>query len=461
LSLRGIRRLGSLAVPLTVFALSACGGGGGSSTPSVPPTATPAPVTTATPAPNPTASGDAFAYAGSLTQTFTVYGTPAPAPSPSATPMPVSTPWISTVTQNVTQNVTVASGQSFNSQSGLTGFTTKETDAGQQTTTTVTSQTYLSYAPDSSRPNGVDVTEIGTSSSDSNGVSFQSALASGNGVVNKFPGLAGAQWTNGAARTDTEKDPDGQTTTTTYAADGSYQEQILYPEGGNVSTVQANSDGSGVYQFPVSGNTFSNSSLTINAPVSGQIQVAYQFYVPHSFPQFGAVMVPLWYPQTPPVLASDTYVDEGPATLPSSCSAATAYQSPSLEKIVETKNRLDTVFGEYETEQVTQYTNPSYGLVCTVVNDDLKSYYDYSGQAGFSFDWSPTPLLDTTVTETLALQSAQFASSAASHRTAQSISTHILPQPSLARTRMILAAIHARHIRALYVSTHSGTRQSK
>lgn len=445
MSFRCIRRLGLLTVPLTLVALSACGGAG-NSTPAIVPTASP----TATPAPNPTASGDTFAYTGSISQTFTLYGTPPPAPAASATPEPTSTPWVSTTSQSVTQDVTVSTGQSFGGQNGLTELSAKETDAGQLKTTTLTSQTYLAYTQDPSRVNGVDVTEIGTSSTDSNGASLQSLFGNGNGTVEKLPDVLAAQWTNSAARTDTEKDSDGQSTTSTYAADGSYNEQVTYPEGGTAS-VQSNADGSGVYQLPITGNTTSPSSITVNAPASGQIQLAYSIYVNGGLPQAGAFTLPVWYPQAPPVLASDTYVDLGPATLPASCNAGSVYQSSPVEKIVETKNRLDTIFGEDETDKITQYTSSSYGLLCTVVNDDLKTYYDYSGQAGALFNFSPTPLRDTAVTETLALQSAQFATASAARRSTQSIAQRasILPRPVLAAPRMILTAARAHALSAM------------
>ena len=462
LSFRRSRRYGFLTVPVTLLALSACGGGGagGGSTPAVVPTTSPA--ATATPDPNPTASGNTFAYAGTLIQTFTLYGTPAPAPDPSATPQPTSTPWVSTISQAVTQSVSISSGKSFGGQSGLTDFTAHETDASAQKTTTVTSQTYLSYSPNSSRANGVDVTEIGTSSNDSNGVSLQSVAGSGNGIVEKLPTVAGAQWTNGASRTDTESDPDGQTTLATYAGDGSYQEQITFPEGGNALAI-LNADGSGLYKLPVTGVTTAPSTITVDAPAGGQIQLAYEIYAHGSLPTAGAFELPVWYPQTPPVLASDTYVDEGPTTLPSSCNAGSKYQSVSVEKIVETENRLDTIFGEYETDQTTQYSSPSYGLLCTVVNDDLKTYYDYSGQGGAYFNLSATPIRDTSVTETLTLQSEQLAAASLARRSSQSIVPHISPRPSLVRARMVLAAAHAEHVRALYARAHSisGMRQPK
>lgn len=448
---RRTRLLGFLAGPLTVIALSACGGGGGNSTPAVLPTLSPTP----TPAPNPTASGDTFAYSGSLTQTFTVYGTPAPSPDPSATPEPTATPWVTALSQSVTQNVTISTGKTFAGQTGLTDLAAKETDAGQLKTTSVTSDTYLAYAQNASRANGVDVSEIGTASTDSNGASLQSVLGSGNGIVQQLPTVPGAMWSNSAARTDSEKDPGGEAISTTFAGDGSYQEQMVFPEGSTASA-QAYADGSGVYQLPFAGVTTKPSSITVNAPLDGQIQLAYEIYPP-GLPQAGAFTLPVWYPQGTPVLASDSYVDEGSATLPSSCNAGTAYQSAAVEKIVETKSRLDTIFGEYESDRVTQYESPLYGLLCAVVKDDLQTYYDYSGQSSGAFAFSPEPLLDTAVSETLALQSAHLEpmSSTARRSAAQTAAGAISVRPSLARARMIFAAVHAKHVRALYARLHS------
>lgn len=456
MALRGIRRLGLLTGPLALLTFAACGGGG-NSTPAVIATPSPAPTATATPVPNPTAAGNTFAYAGSLTQTFTVYGTPAPSPAPPATPEPTATPWISTSSQTVTQNVTISNGQSFGGQTGLTEFATQETDAGQLKTTAVTSQTYLSFVQNSARANGVDVTEIGTSSTDSNGVSLQSVLGSGNGLTERLPNVPGAQWSNGAARNDSEKDPGGETIATAYADDGSYQEQLTFPEGGS-ATIQANADGSGVYQTPLNGATGAHSTITVNAPSTGQIQLAYELFG-FGLPASGAFTLPVWYPQTPPVLASDTYIDEGATTLPSSCKAASSYASSNVEKIVESKTRLDTLVGEYESEQITQYTSAPYGLLCVIVSDDLKAYYDYSGQSLGVLAFSPDPLRETVVSETLALQSEHVASMSTAKRTAQS-SSHsllVLPRPSLARVNMALAAVHAQNLRALYSRAHSNS----
>lgn len=428
------RTLGFVAVPLAVLAVSACGGGGGGSTPAVP--STPAALSTPTPAPNPTASGSAFTYAGTLSQTVTLNGTPAPAPGPT------STPWVTTTSQTVTQNVSVSTGATFGGTSGLTDFTTQETDAGQLQTTSVKSDTYLSFASNTSRVNGEDVSEAGISSTDSNGVALKSVPAAGNGVVEQMPYTLGMQWMNTAARTDTENDPGGETNVSTYAADGSYNATYAYPEGRS-SMLQVLSDGSGTYQIPLFGGFFLPSTLIVAAPSGGQIQVAIE--TEGQYPQAAAFTVPVWYPQTPPVLASDTFVDEGSSTAPSSCGMNATYQSASAEKIVETKMRLDPLLGELETDNITQYASSSYGLLCEVVSDDLKNYYDFSGQAGaiFAFGSPGAPMSETTVSETLALQSMHSATASAVHRGPQTMSQAILPRPSLARVRMIIAAAHA------------------
>jgi hypothetical protein len=467
--------------PLTLLALVACGGGGNSSTPGVLPTTTPAAATTPTPNPNPAASGDTFTYTGSLTQTFTLYGTPTPAPppppppgggpipvGPSPTPTPVSTPaatatpWVSTNSQSVTQNVSISTGQSFAGQTGLTELTTHESDVSDLETTSVTSGTYLSYANDASRANGIDVTEIGTTSSDSNGVSLQTTTGSGNGIVDRLPNVANSQWSNSASRTETENDPDGQSTTTTYASDGTYQQQVNNPTGQGASANMA-ADGSGNFSAQLGVTVVGNpatlfSGFTIAPPLAGVIDLGFTLRSSGQ-PAAGQLQLPDWYPNTFPTLASDTYADEGTTTLPSSCNVAPAYQSVSVEKIAETRNRLDSVFGEYETDNATQYTSPSYGLLCVVVSDDLKDYYDYSGQTSelYGIAFNSTPLTETVVTETLALQSAKLVSASAARRTAQTFASQLFARPSLARARLILKAARAHSVRALHSRAHSAS----
>ncbi|MGD1067773.1 MAG: hypothetical protein ABR975_13240, partial [Vulcanimicrobiaceae bacterium] len=390
--------------------LAACSGGGGSGG-SVAPAAAPTASPTATPVPNPrpAASGDAFTYAGTLTQSFTRYATPAPAPTDSSTPAPTPTPFVTTNTTTVSQSVAVGTGASFSGATGLVTFTTKETDAGATTTVTQTSTNYVNYLADATRTNGVDVTLVGNTDSTSNGLSDQTVEGTGNGVYDELPEVTNAQWAPTAARTYTENDPGGETFTQTYNSDGSYDASYSYPGGGS-GQVQANSDGSAVYSTNALGltSTANESAITIDVPSAGQIPIE-STIVGASFPQTQIFDVPVWYPSTPPVLASDTFVDQGPTSMPSGCGAASQYASAGTDAIVETRVRLDVVFGELETTTQTSYLASPYGVVCAVLHDDLETYYDYSGQTPYVVLFANVPVQSTILNETLGLQSATLA----------------------------------------------------
>jgi hypothetical protein len=441
----------SFAGAVLTAVLAGCGGGS-SSSPGVAPIASgslPPTPASASPDPRPTSAGDTFSYAGSLTEVFTLYGTPAPSPSASATPQPTATPWISTIQQSVSQNVTVSTGVSFASQTGLVDFKTDETDTTVHATTNVTSDDYITFVADPVRVKGQDVVLVGSTSSDSHGVSEQLTNGSGNGVFDILPEVPNSQWTNTASRIATENDPSGQTQTATYAADGSYQENVSYPEGG-IAQVLAYPDGSGIYQMPVGGDASNNSSITVNAANNGQIQISYSVYGA-GFPQAGGFQIPVWYPQVPPVLANDTYVDKGPASIPSSCNVAPIYTiTGGVNEIAETKMRLDTVFGELETDSTTEYVSSAYGVLCTIVRNDLKTYYDYGGQEDAIISFSPTPLTETTVNETLGIRSAHVTAASALRRAAK---------PSLAGVRTIFALARARQSHAIYTRILSRQRR--
>jgi hypothetical protein len=425
--------------------LAACGGGGGTG---ITPPSIPRPQ--GSPDPYPTAAGDTFTYSGTLTQTYTLYGTPAP-----VTPAPTATPWVTTAQESVTQNVSVTDGASFNGVSGLADFTTHETDAGQHATTTVTADEYLSFASDPLRANGVDVTEAGATSTDSNGVALETDVGGGNGILAELPEVPEARWTDSAARKQTETDPDGQATVATYNSDGSYDESVSYPEGGT-ATVQANADGSGVYSLPLEGDTAQPSSVTVNAPSGGQIQVSYAIYTGLSFPEAGGFSIPVWYPQVPPVLASDTYVDEGPASLPAACGVPGEYTSSgSIEKLAEVKTRLDTVFGELETDDVTSYVSNRYGVLCVVIADDLQNFYDYSVQSNAILSFNNAPLYETLVNETLALESEHLSPASISEQSPQAEAAATFALPSFARVRGIIARARIRRERLIFARLQS------
>ena len=110
---------------------------------------------------------------------------------------------------------------------------------------------------------------------------------------------------------------------------------------------------------------------------------------PSTSPGTGTIGV--WYPAEPPPLASDSFLDAGTAAVPAACGVPAKYGRTATE-LVEQTTRLDIVFGEYETTQRTAYVASPYGLICQVVSDDLKTYYDYN-----AFALESKPLTETVV----------------------------------------------------------------
>jgi hypothetical protein len=417
-------------------------------------TATPTPVPTATPTAMPSATANAFTYAGSLAQTFTIYGTPGPAVTAPATAAPTATPWVTAIQTTVVQAVSATSGATFGSVTGLTDIATSETDTTVHTATTSAAHAYVALVADATRIAGIDVTDIGTTSSESSGVSYSTTFGSGNGIVEELPPVPYANWVNNAARTATERDPGGQVTTSAYAGPGTYTENISYPEENGTAQAVTYSDGSGVYQAPVEGQTQQTSTITVNAPVvaasGNSINVGYSVYGA-GFPEAGGFTIPDWYPATPPVLASDDFVDEGPATVPSTCNVAAAYAAGTADAFIETKSRLDTLFGELETDSNTVYVSPQFGVLCTVASEDLKNFYDFSVQSSSLFSFSSTPIYETTVTETLGLTTAGVSGATASARAARigAARPSFMAMPSLAHVRALLAQSRLRMLHAL------------
>jgi hypothetical protein len=392
-----------------------------------------------------------------LTTSYTLYGTPAPAPNGSATPAPTGTPWVTTIVDAVTQSASAVAGASYDGQANLTDLVTNETDTSKLETTTGTTNAYLALVADATRASGIDVTEVGTTSTESSGVTLQTTFGSGNGIVEELPPVPNAHWENTAARTDIEDDPGGETLTSTYAPDGSYAETIVYPQGSPAATVQTQPNGTGLYATPVVGFPV-QSSITVNAPADGLIPIAYEIYG-LEFPLVGSFGLPVWYPNVPPVLASDVFLDGGTVATPSSCGAAAAYASAPAVELEETKIRLDTVFGELETLRATSYVSAAYGVVCTVLADDLKNYYDFSVQSDSLGTWSSTPLYETAVTETLGLTAASFAASTSSVRGARPAgATAVRATPSSAGVRAIL---FRSHLRALHAIEHAFARRAR
>ena len=117
------------------------------------------------------------------------------------------------------------------------------------------------------------------------------------------------------------------------------------------------------------------------------------------------------------------------------------------------------MFGELETLRATSYVSAAYGVVCTVLADDLKNYYDFSVQSDSLGTWSSTPLYETAVTETLGLTAASFAASTSSVRGARPAgATAVRATPSSAGVRAIL---FRSHLRALHAIEHAFARRAR
>ncbi len=432
-----------VSVSLVFAALAACSGNSSG----VPPAVAASPLPTAptpTPSPYPSASGDAFVYKGTLTQQFTVYGTPGASPSPGVSPAPTATPWVSNSNSSVTQTVTIRSNATFNGITGLTELDAKETDTGALSMYSIQSNQYLQFLTDASRSNGIDLMQVGVTASDSNGVQSTTTVGAQNGTLDQLPQVPAATWENSAARVTNESDPSGESISNTYAANGTYTGQTVLPENDTTSVIE-NADGSGSYVFPFYGA--SGSEVTISPVIDGAINITFKDTSSSGGVSWGSF--PAWYPTVPPVLASDTFTDAGVVAIPSACSVSASIGTQAT-RIDEQRTRLDSIFGEIENTTQSAYVVPPYGDVCVVTHDDLVTYYDYSGQTAYIFNG--TPLLETVTDETVGMQQATLVSAAeraAASRSA-TIGRELFVAPFSDRMRLVLAKQHLQFMQKMY-----------
>jgi hypothetical protein len=394
-----------VAVLGAAIGLAACGGGGGGN-----PGPAPAPGSY-----RPAVNGDAYGYAGTLTTSF-LRGALTTPPTPSPNPT-----FGQTTTAAVAQNVSV-SGATFDKIAGLYDFSTSETDTEPLKTSTSKLDAYFAYVASGAT---TLVELVGTTQTTSDGVVLQTLEGTGNGLVDVLPETTGAILpANDAALTTNETDPGGEATTRTVHADGSYSETSSFADGSTATAVE-NSDGSADYSFPLLGissaganTTFAVGPVTASSP--GPV-IPITVTIPAAISGTGStdvvnLPIPVWYPQSPPVLSKETYVDDGPATLPTACAVPAALASPARE-LTQTIVRVDTIFGELETWQNTTYTVAGVGVACVVLSDSVAQYYDFSGQTSTLIEVSSTPQQTTTVAETLGLTSATLAASGAARST--------------------------------------------
>ena len=298
------------------------------------------------------------------------------------------------VTQHVTTSAATIGGRAVVDYHGV------QTESGTGAATT-TYDAYVAQVPSSTR-SGSNV-ELVKESSSGSGIRETTSYGSGNGVVDQIPEVPQARWTNTATRTQSMANSvQGSSARDSYRADGSYDENAVPVEGLH-ATMQSYPDGNGVYQFPFQGGS-TNSSINLAPPNHGKIDLLFVNATQHVTAN-GKIGV--WYPAVPPPLASDSFLDAGSVAVPKACGVPAKYGRSATE-IVEQSTRLDIVFGQYETMQRTVYVASPYGMVCMVVSDDLKTYYDYN-----AFALESKPLTETMVNETLGLQQAKVPKQAA------------------------------------------------
>ncbi len=425
---------------------------------------------TASPSPSPSAAitgaiyhppdnGDTFAFAGTLTTTYA-------RPNQYPTPEPTQTAFAT-----VSQAVTVKNPATFNGTTNAVDFNDVETDvqtAPAQQTTSTTTDAYFTFS--NTIVTG-DFNELGFTATQDNGYTVTVAFGSGNGLVDILPETANATWSNTPALTTSATAPDGTTAQETVNGDGTYTESFVYPNVGAVTDTamaQSSLDGSGSYVTPDEGTLDGSAqSYTISAPSaatsSGTItettSVQPSPVASGATPTVTTTTIPNWIPTgyLGTALATESDVDNGATTVPASCALPAAFGT-SANQIVQTKNRLDPMFGELETTTTTTYDMQTIGPVCTVINDVTTDYYDFSSQSvetKETVNFEGTPQQITTIAEVVALQSETLESIARHPQTAKrAIAARLTPRVAAIESRIAIARA-IRHLKMARALSHS------
>ncbi len=367
-------------------------------------------------------------YAGTLTEVDANDAINGASPPPSLTT-------VSKATVSVVSSSDAA--DTSGTQTGVT-FTANETDASNLTTLTSTTTSTVLYQQQSSGPTNVRLKK--TVANESSGVVYEHDYTGTSGLTTVLPEIA-QTFSNDASETYLETDPgisvtNGMqqvTTTKTINADGSYtatyQEPNISTGAPATDTATENSDFSG---FLALNSVDPGFQVQFSAPSNGTI--AYAIVDPNlslDNPATTASYIPAT--STQPSSETDTITPS--QQLDASCTNATTYAS--ANKIVQSKTVVDAIFGTVETKTLTAYDVNSVGTVCTVVADTVKSFYDYSGQEGpylLTVSGSATaPVLTTTISETLSLQSVSSAQTQSAGHSQQSVGSALaLPIETIA-----------------------------
>lgn len=389
-------------------------------------TATPVPAATAAPTglvntvnTRPLANGDVFRYAGTTTQSFVYMGV---TPNPSYTS-----------SSSVTQIVNVSTPKTYAGVTGLSDFVTTETDTSSNQTYAITTNSYFGLTTGPTNPN-TDVvqqalTNYGYTSTDSFGendavvltspgyVASSATSGTGNGTVDLVPEENSPTWTNSQAQTFTQTESDGFSATRTYAADGTYVENDVYPQTSAASPAPTptaltaklteNSDGSGQYDLPLfQQNGQPNVDINFSAPTSAGL-ITITFTDQGDTTVQDTEQASAWFAQ-PITLYKEIDRDNGAVKYPSTCNV-NASLGTTGNQVEQKFTRTDTILGTLEFFDQLTYVASNGVAACVQLNDVTYIYYDYSGQsnpnAAVAFSGGNSPYETQTVATTLGVSS--------------------------------------------------------
>lgn len=411
----------------------------------------------------PANAGDTFAFSGTLTQSD-VYAYPTPNPLPP-----------DSKTANVTQTVTVsATTDPYGSGTTVQDFNVAEKDAFP---TQTLSSTTDSYFQEGAANGGISpFYMLGSSAVDDQGNTYQTQFASPGVLVDELPESSGQSWTNSPAQTIKNNYVGMESVARTVNADGSFtsSENLYsapipspspgaptqdYPNATLTTSGYADGHGNLNYQYTIpdasgwaAGTIFEN-DMAVTAPSGNGIQfMEDRQWVPSQQtppPYSNYQNVPVWYTIGSTGLHSETDKDFGSVTIPSSCNVPSSFGT-SANQIEQTTSDIDPMMGTLETVKTDEYVVTGYGPVCVAVSDVDNQYYNYQADQSYSgnFSYFPvlsgSPLLITTVKETLALQSATVSAQTRTRNTA--IAPAAIPSAAIGLAKQHVQALTHRAV---------------
>jgi len=417
----------------------------------------------------PANAGALLTYGGTVTRTVANIAVPSPPPNAIAAPSPVPSGTVATNTMSGTVTLTVASTPAPSASSTIV-LNESETDSYQLSTLQTTTQATIAYVPSGAH---TLVQLQNSAATDSNGVAYNTAYTATSGLLTSVPENGSSFGPNDGSFTYTETDPgivssSGTAFTTQHIqnSDGSYSETTYNDDGTENLASTTASPITGTYYIESEDGTIDNTYLvySFGAPVTTGSTTKIPTTVTEYGTPEGTFSVNSWYssPNTPLYLETDA--TSASATLPSGCSAVPAPYASGLTSTTESVESIDPALGNSESDTSTTYDLPGVGTVCSVMNDVVSTYYDYTLQEGHILTYSlHSPIITTTYAETIYLKSAsvpgQPASTQSSARKGTSVSTLSAGAVLVARERLHHQIRHdqlqrklaaARLIRALF-----------